>query len=161
MPITDSFSEFVKNMGINPVNSPISLTITPIKKGESPARRNYDEQMVRHGRGELIRWTDAKRNSAVAGDYFGFWNHGENVIIHQILDILPPTEKMDSWDDTGRNVVQLSEKRKIIQWDVWLLIGGWKRCMGTSRVSPKNTDLLQNVDNLFKGISPIISSTHS
>jgi hypothetical protein len=113
------------------------LTLSPISKDiKSPSYIDYNEQLSRvlHD-GFQWCWDDSRYNKAKVGDYFGFYFHGMRVVIHQIVDVKPPAERLPSWSKNvgqcDRNVLALSHPMLEISWIEWQLMGGPESKMGT------------------------------
>jgi hypothetical protein len=57
------------------------------------------------------------------------------VIIHKIVGVKPPTERLPSWSKNvgqgDRNVLELSDPLLEITWTEWQLLGGPESKMGT------------------------------
>jgi hypothetical protein len=113
------------------------LTLSPISKDiKSPSYIDYNEQLSRvlHD-GFQWCWDDSRYNKAKIGDYFGFYFHGMRVVIHQIVDVKPPAERLPSWSKNvgqgDRNVLALSHPMLEITWIEWQLMGGPESKMGT------------------------------
>jgi hypothetical protein len=81
-------------------------------------------------------WDDTKHNTARPGDYFAFKFYNERVIIHQIVSVKNPLDRLPSWalnvGQGDRNVLILSQPMKTLTWDEWVSIGGPKDRMGTN-----------------------------
>jgi hypothetical protein len=113
------------------------LTITPINKTlKSKSNIDFREQLERTRTCELNWcWDDSKYNKAKAGEYFAFMFYGTKVIIHKILAVKSPSERLPSWSQnvgqTDRNVLELSDPLKEILWDEWLENDGPLAHMGT------------------------------
>jgi hypothetical protein len=122
------------------------LTITPISKNQkSKANIDFREQLMRTATGELNWcWDDSKYNTAKPGEYFAFFHHKDRVVIHRIVAVKPPSERLPSWTanvgQTTRNVLELSEPLKELSWSEWIQTGCSHVCMGTYRT----TDLLED-----------------
>ena len=121
--------EFLGNM--NCLISPISTTNKKAK-----GHIDYMEQIERIGMGKTMFWDDAKGNTAIKGDLFGFYHYKDVIEIYEIEEVYSPEHRLPSWSDnvgqTDRNVIALSEKICQIPWDVWIELGGRSRCQGTS-----------------------------
>jgi hypothetical protein len=113
------------------------LTLSPVSKdNKSQSYIDYNEQLSRvlHD-GFQWCWDDSRYNKAKSGDYFGFYFHGMRVVIHQIVDVKPPSERVPSWSKNvgqcDRNVIALSQPMLEISWIEWQLMGGPESKMGT------------------------------
>lgn len=118
---------------------PTRLVISPISaKKTKPARLNYDDLKLREMEGESLLWDDSRFNQSEVGDLFGFHMHAEHVIIHTIVGVFLPSERIPSWSlnvgHGSRNVIQLSEKCVTVEMDVWRELGGMRTCRGTTPV---------------------------
>lgn len=113
------------------------LTITPINKNlKSNSNIDFREQLARTFTGELNWcWDDSKYKKAKPGQYFAFMFYGIKVIIHQIVSVKPPTERLPSWSlnvgQTDRNVLELSLPLKEFTWNEWLQNDGPEAHLGT------------------------------
>ena len=130
-----------------------ALTITPISarniKGvQNPALRDYTEQMSCVGG---VVWDDSKHNKSLPGDFLGFWFYKKKVVIHTILMVSPPSERLPSWSTNvgqgDRNVLSLSHTPITIPWETWISLNGAKRCMGTSTVLKGLADILSYIES--------------
>ena len=113
------------------------LTLSPINKDiKSPSFVDYNEQLSRvlHD-GFQWCWDDSRHNKAKVGEYFAFYFHGMRVVIHQIVDVKPPSARLPSWSRNvgqgDRNVVELSHPMLEISWIEWQLMAGPESKMGT------------------------------
>jgi hypothetical protein len=113
------------------------LTITPINKLlKSKSNIDFREQLERTFTGELNWcWDDSKYNKAKVGEYFAFMFYGVKVIIHKILAVKSPSERLPSWSQnvgqTDRNVLELSGPLKELSWNEWLENDGPLAHLGT------------------------------
>ncbi len=127
------------------------MVITPINKNKkSNSNVDYKEQLIRTARGDDIWcWDDSKYNTAKVGEYFGFYFYGIKVVIHRIIDIKDPSERLPSWSRNvgqgDRKVLELTNSLFEIDWTTWISIGGAKRVMGTYRT----TELVCNHRELY------------
>ena len=132
------------------------LTITPISKTKkSNSHVDYNEQIRRvEENSQIWCWDDSRYNNSVKYGYFAFYFHGKRVIIHQIMNIKDPKDRLPSWSKNvgqgSRNVLELSPSLLEITWDEWLSMSGPQNHMGTYRIDLKKTkydklhDLLVN-----------------
>jgi hypothetical protein len=126
------------------------LIITPISKNlKSKANIDFREQLMRTARGDLTWcWDDSKHNTAKPGEYFAFFHHKERVVIHRIISVKPPSERLPSWSDnvgqTTRNVLELSDPLKVLSWTEWIQTGCSHVCMGTYRTTDLSEDSTRN-----------------
>ena len=109
---------------------------------------------------------------AKVGDLFGFYFYGEKVIVHEVVDVADPADRLESWaaniGQTNRNVLILSDPIGIIGWDVWKSevdtsdvdtidlphLNGAKTCRSTYNISiksKKNKNMMDAVQNKFLG----------
>ena len=122
------------------------LIITPISKNlKSKANIDFREQWMRTRTGELNWcWDDSKYNTAKQGEYFAFFHHKNKVVIHRILSVRPPSERLPSWSSNvgqaNRNVLELSDPLREITWSEWLQTGCSDVCMGTYRTTDLSED---------------------
>ena len=144
------------------------LTITPINKDlKSKSNTDFREQMERTCTGELNWcWDDSRYNKARAGEYFAFMFYGTKVIIHKILAVKPPSERLPSWSQnvgqTDRNVVELSEPLKEISWNEWLENEGPLAHLGTyatSDLSVSRPKLYACLESLERNIVSRVKDT--
>jgi hypothetical protein len=104
----------------------LRLIVSPInKKISSPSNRDFKEQLEWVKIGKLAWcWDDSKKNTAESGNYFAFYFYGTKVIIHRILKVKPPSERLPSWHKNigqqDRNVLELSDPLKEFTWDDWI-----------------------------------------
>lgn len=127
------------------------FVITPISANKSnKANIDYSEQMDRIDEGKPLVWDDTKFNKSRPGDMFGFWMYKDKVKVHTIQAVSSPEDRLPSWHknvgQSDRNVVTLSRKHFVIDWEDWIAIGGAKRCMGTANAIKS----LKNVYQLSK-----------
>ena len=137
------------------------LKISPISKDiKSPSFIDYNEQLERVTKdGQQWCWDDSRFNKARAGELFAFYFHGMRVVIHKILAVKPPSERLPSWSKNvgqgDRNVLELSAPIAEISWSEWQLIGGPESKMGTyttgdlSCERPNLYNYLKNTVNSF------------
>jgi len=117
------------------------ITITPINKQlKSKSHIDYEEQLERTKMGEAQWvWDDSKYNKAQMGEYFAFLFYGKKLVIHQIMRVKPPSERLPSWSmnvgQTTRNVLELSDPIVEISWDEWTTMGGPETHLGTYRTN--------------------------
>ncbi len=134
------------------------LTITPINKElKSNSNTDFREQLVRTRTGELHWcWDDSRYNKAKPKEYFAFLFYENKVVIHQILEIKPPSERLESWSSnvgqTNRNVLELSLPLKELTWNEWIMNDGPQSKQGTyttkklSKNRPKLYSILQSLN---------------
>jgi len=119
------------------MNSFCHLTITPISRNpKSNSFIDYKEQLKRVNKLELIWcWDDSRFNKAKKGELFAFYFHEIRVIIHKIVDVKPPSDRLPSWSKNvgqgDRNVLELSGPLKDISWSEWQFVNGPESKMGT------------------------------
>ena len=128
------------------------LTLSPVSKDiKSPSYIDYNEQLSRvlHD-GFQWCWDDSRYNKAKVGEYFAFYFHGMRVVIHQIVDVKPPSERLPSWSKNvgqgDRNVIALSHPMLEITWIEWQLMEGPESKMGTYTT----TDLSYSSPRLYQ-----------
>ena len=129
------------------------LVITPINKNpKSPSNVDYAEQVSRVG--FKWCWDDSCYNTATVGEYFGFVFNGGKVVIHRILEVKSPTERLPSWSRNvghrNRNVLELSDPLLTIPWSKWQEMGGHKKIQGTCR-----TELFSKRPMLFEYLTRV------
>ena len=128
-----------------------NLFISPIAKKDGEkhkSKRDYKLQMENMERGLSLYWDgpDPKKfkTKINVGDYFIFWHYKNYVKIHKILNIFDPLCRLPSWTDnvghSDRKVIELSSEFETILWDNYIEnFDGFKRCMGTAKVSEKKS----------------------
>ena len=138
------------------------LTLSPVSKDiKSPSYIDYNEQLSRvlHD-GFQWCWDDSRYNKAKVGEYFAFYFHGMRVVIHQIVDVKPPSERLPSWSKNvgqgDRNVVMLSHPMLEITWIEWQLMAGPESKMGTYTT----TDLSYSSPRLYQYLSSALEKTN-
>lgn len=138
------------------------LTLSPISKDiKSPSYVDYNEQLSRvlHD-GFQWCWDDSRYNKAKVGEYFAFYFHGMRVVIHQIVDVKPPSARLPSWSRNvgqgDRNVVELSHPMLEISWIEWQLMAGPESKMGTYTT----TDLSFSSPRLYQYLSSALQKTN-
>ena len=133
----------------------MKLVITPISKNpKSPSNVDYAEQVSRIG--HTWCWDDSRHNTANAGEYFAYYFHGKKVVIHRILEVKSPTERLPSWSRNvgqgNRNVLELSDPLLTIPWSKWQELGGPESKQGTYR-----TELFNKRPMLFEYLTRVQS----
>lgn len=135
------------------------LTITPISKNlKSKANVDFREQWMRTRTGELNWcWDDTKFNKAKPGEYFAFFHHKNKVVIHRILAVKPPSQRLPSWSSNvgqgDRNVLELSDPLIEISWKNWIENGMSPVCMGTCRTTDLSNDYCRmGIYNILKNL---------
>jgi hypothetical protein len=138
------------------------LTLSPVSKDiKSPSYIDYNEQLSRvlHD-GFQWCWDDSRYNKAKSGDYFAFYFHGMRVVIHQIVDVKPPAERLPSWSKNvgqgDRNVLALSHPMLEITWIEWQLMGGPESKMGTYTTM----DLSYSSPRLYQYLRSVLEKTN-
>jgi hypothetical protein len=113
------------------------LTITPISRdSKSASYIDYNEQLSRVlNDGFRWCWDDSRYNKAKIGEYFAFYFHGMRVVIHKIMDVKPPSQRLPSWSKNvgqgDRNILELSEPLIEISWVEWQMLQAPESKMGT------------------------------
>jgi hypothetical protein len=78
------------------------------------------------------------------------------VVIHQIIDVKPPSERLPSWSKNvgqgDRNVIALSHPMLEITWIEWQLMGGPESKMGTYTT----TDLSYSSPRLYQYLRSVL-----
>ena len=135
------------------------LVITPINKNpKSPSNVDYAEQVSRVG--FKWCWDDSCYNTATVGEYFGFCFNYDKVVIHRILEVKSPTERLPSWSRNvgqgNRNVLELSDPLLTIPWSKWQELGGPESKQGTYRTElfNKRPMLFAHLNEVLKPSSP-------
>lgn len=138
------------------------LTLSPISKDiKSPSYVDYNEQLSRvlHD-GFQWCWDDSRYNKAKVGEYFAFYFHGMRVVIHQIVDVKPPSARLPSWSRNvgqgDRNVLELSHPMLEISWIEWQLMAGPESKMGTYTT----TDLSFSSPRLYQYLSSALQKNN-
>ena len=127
------------------------LTITPISN--DPRNKgcvDYNEQEKRTStNGYKWCWDDSQHNTSNVGDYFAFLFFEKRVIIHKIENVKPPSERLESWSSNvgqqGRQVLELSNPLKELDWREWLAIDGPKCKQCTFRTKTSKRPLLHSM----------------
>jgi hypothetical protein len=139
------------------------LTLSPVSKDiKSPSYIDYNEQLSRvlHD-GFQWCWDDSRYNKAKSGDYFAFYFHGMRVVIHQIVDVKPPAERLPSWSKNvgqgDRNVLALSQPMLEISWIEWQLMNGPESKMGTYTT----TDLSYSSPRLYQYLRSVLEPSNT
>jgi hypothetical protein len=134
------------------------LTLSPISKDiKSPSYIDYNEQLSRvlHD-GFQWCWDDSRYNKAKVGEYFAYYFHGMRVVIHQIMDVKPPSSRLPSWSKNvghgDRNVLELSHPMVEISWIEWQLMNGPESKMGTYTT----TDLSYSSPRLYQYLMSVL-----
>lgn len=139
------------------------LTITPISRNpRSDAYIDYQEQLNRVRNSDLIWcWDDSRYNKAKKGELFAFYFHDIRVVIHEIMDVKPPSNRLPSWSknvgQSDRNVLELSAPLKEITWTEWQLVNGPESKMGTYTTN----DISSERPLLYKLLKSIRESTNN
>lgn len=117
------------------------LTIAPISKDQKEdSYIDYKDQEERVANGYNWCWDDCKHNTSEVGNYFAFFFYGKKIIVHKILSIKPPSERLPTWSKRERNMLVLSDKLLEISWTIWQQLNGCESRMGTYR----NKERLEN-----------------
>lgn len=122
------------------------LTITPISKDiNSASYVDYNEQLSRVlNENFQWCWDDSRYNKAKVGDYFAFYFHGMRVVIHKIIGVKPPSERLPSWSKNvgqgDRNVLELTGPLLEITWVEWQMLGAPESKMGTYTTNDLSSD---------------------
>lgn len=139
--------------------SSMKLVITPISKNpKSASNIDYAEQVSRVG--HKWCWDDSRHNTANVGEYFAYYFHGRKVVIHKILEVKSPTERLPSWSRNvgqgNRNVLELSDPLLTIPWSKWQELNGPESKQGTYRTElfNKRPMLFAHLNEVLKPSSP-------
>ena len=128
------------------VSEASGLLITPISKRKCPARRDWEEQMIRESDGKQLMWDDSRYNKSKVGDTLLVWHHGVGVTCHEITGVKLPSKRLTTWSDNvgqgDRNVIEIGSAFSTIPWHLWLAIGGPSRCMGTNSVKTARNNII-------------------
>ena len=127
-----------------------TLYITPIAKkdGKYKSNMDYNLQMANMYNGESAYWygpDPIKYKAKVkVNDYLIFWHYSKFVNIHKIINVIEPIYRIHSRTDNiehnNRSLIELSSHFETILWDDYINnYNGYKRCMGTGRVSEKKS----------------------
>jgi len=121
-----------------------NFIITPIAQNYNPdeekpcPKKDWDEQRQRCTNGEQMMWDDTPTNKSQIGDVLIVWHYKTGVKFHRIQEIHSSATRLASWSKnvghTDRQVIYISEQFTEMNWDDWIEIGGWARCMGTKAV---------------------------
>ena len=134
---------------------PSNVYITPIaksyisstKKFKPCSKRDWDEQIERQKAGEQIMWDGPPMNrpQPAPGDLMIMWFYNKYVIVYNITEVLKPSQRLPSWSmnigQRDRRVVYL-DNPITIDWETWLSLGGFKRCMGTTNVNSCKNNII-------------------
>ena len=124
------------NLKFKKVNS--QITITPISKDPTrPSHIDYQEQL----RTTNWCWDEAPPEHTTTnlrpkeGQPFGFYFPGIKITFHRVIEILEPTNRLDSWSEnvgqTNRKVLMLTKPLKTFTYEEWCNIGGQRKKQGT------------------------------
>jgi hypothetical protein len=118
-----------------------NIVCTPISKkfkthGPNSKLDFLEQEMRTKDNANVWCWDDTKYNTARPDDYFAFKFYNEKVIIHKIVSVKNPSDRLPSWASNvghgDRNVLILSDPLKTLSWEEWVEIGGPKDRMGTN-----------------------------
>jgi hypothetical protein len=119
------------------------LILTPISKEHRSSgpdsRRDYEEQLERHGEGGTWMWDDVSPNvggnKAVVGDDFAFVFNGDKVRWHKVTEVCSPEMRhptsAKNEGQSHRQVVYVSDMVREMSWSEWLDMGGYAKVQGT------------------------------
>ena len=144
-------------------------TTAAIARGIPDSKRDYEEQerlsqsvLFQLNGEETWCWDDSDPECAATGvpakvgDLFGFYFYGEKVIVHEVVDVADPADRLESWaaniGQTNRNVLILSDPIGIIGWDRWRGFNGAKTCRSTYNISiksKKNKNMMDAIQNIL------------
>ncbi len=157
MPVYTDFNTWVKNIkGVTieePCIYPTNVFITPIAKAYKPSgkpcsKRDWEEQLERERLGQQVMWDGPALNRVqpVYGDLMVIWFHNKHVDVYQISQVLKPADRLPTWSrnigQTDRQVVYLNNPLRI-DWDTWLSLDGFKRCMGTGSINEAKYNIIE------------------
>ena len=158
MPVYTDFNTWANNIkGViieEPYIHPKNVFITPIAKAYKPpdkpcSKRDWEEQQERERLGQQVMWDGPTLNRVqpVGGDLMAVWFHKKYVDIYQISKVLKPTARLSSWSknigQTDRQVVYLNNPLRI-DWETWLSLDGFKRCMGTGSINDAKYNIIEH-----------------
>lgn len=159
MPVYTDFYQWAKNIkgAILPEEEPsvypTNVFITPIAKGYKKnkpcSRKDWEEQEERARRGEQVMWDGPalNRTQPVAGDLMAVWFHKDHVNIYEVSRVLKPSSRLPTWSknigQSDRQVVYLDNPLRV-EWDKWLSLGGFKRCMGTGTINSSKYGIIEH-----------------
>lgn len=134
---------------------PDNVFITPIaktyKSKQGPcSKRDWEEQLERKRSGLQMMWDGPaiNRPQPSVGDLMITWFHMRHVEVYRITEVLKPSERLPSWStnigQTDRSVVYLDKDVLTIDWNAWISMGGFKRCMGTTTVSGCKYNIIEH-----------------
>jgi hypothetical protein len=152
MPIYTDFNEWLRNFKgvipepLKPIIHPNNVFITPIAKSYKPkngpcSRRDWEEQIERKRYGLQMMWDGpaVNRPQPSVNDLMVVWFHNHHVEVYTITKVLKSSQRLPSWSinigQSDRCVIYLDKDPVIIDWNTWIFMGGFKRCMGTTNVS--------------------------
>ena len=74
------------------------------------------------------------------------WFYNKHVQVYSITEVLKPSQRLPSWSmnigQRDRLVVYL-ENPITIDWETWLSLDGYKRCMGTTNVNSCKNNIIE------------------
>ena len=147
------------NTKLNPIKLNDAIIITPIAQiykptGQPDSKKDYKEQCECVKKGHQLCWDDSRHTVSKVGDVFGFWHYKRRVEIHRIESVHHPSERLLSWSENvgqgDRQVLMLSQKICEIPWDTWVsddMLGGAKRCMGTTAVKKNLNQIMTYINS--------------
>jgi len=105
------------------------LTIAPISKNTNNyGHIDYTREQERVSNDPTPdaywRWEDSKYNKATVGEYFAFYHHNSNLVIHKIVNIVPHEDRGIDWSTRPCNLLVLSKPLCIIPWTEWIELNG-------------------------------------
>ena len=142
------------------LNDKCGVCITPISNNpKKNSCRDWDEQKQRHSAGLQHMWDcpgpQAKSTQPCVGDYFLFSFYKKHVIVHRIISILPPGERLESWaanvGQGDRDVVLLGPVCCRMQWADYMLAGGYHP-HGTQCAVARRGCLVEAIQALQRGM---------
>jgi hypothetical protein len=119
------------------VYSPVRKEGTKIRQGDPDSRKDYEVQRQRGTHGFKPMWNDSPTNQSVVGDYFVFVHNRDHVEIHRIDGVGSVVEAYPEWlpTSTPRNTLFLSSEYHVMDWNMWVELGGPSMVLGTKRMT--------------------------
>ena len=136
-----------------------SFIVSPIAKTYNEDRnslRDYEEFEKRKENKLSLCWDSVSpyREKFVLPKFFCFVFNSDKVIVHKVLEIKNPSERLESWQSnighSDRKVLILSEKKFILDWKVWIYLDGHKKVYGTQHFKKDKEHKLLNFIYKYK-----------
>lgn len=108
------------------------ITFTPISTSNTqhPTLKYYQELVDK----QAWQWGDGKYNKSKPGDFFAFYFHNREVVVHKIIEVKGPEARHPHWNYSymdKRNVLILSPPVHKIPWSHWTKLQGPQSRNGT------------------------------